>query len=202
MEEIVSADVIQGEILDDARRKAARMLEEAEAESERTMVAVEAKADAVVEEIMRTSAARSERFRMETMARLPLERTRMRTVFVDTRLREALAAYIDALGEDRVASLAEEMLARGSSFLAGKAVVLGRRGLSEASARAIAGRILTAAESVDFDEDDALPAPGLFARARDGSVALWATMDLLEERLLDEHRGEFARALCAEALDL
>ena len=29
MEEIVSADVIQGEILDDARRKAARMLEEA-----------------------------------------------------------------------------------------------------------------------------------------------------------------------------
>jgi V/A-type H+/Na+-transporting ATPase subunit E len=202
MEEIVSTDVIQGEILDDARRKAARMLEEAEAESERTMVAVEAKADAVVEEIMRTSAARSERFRMETMARLPLERTRMRTVFVDTRLREALAAYIDALGEDRVAFLAEEMLARGSSFLAGKAVVLGRSGLSEASARAIAGRVLRTAESVDFAEDDSLPAPGLFARARDGSVVLWATMDLLEERLLDEHRGEFARALCAEALDL
>jgi vacuolar-type H+-ATPase subunit E/Vma4 len=201
MEEIVSAGAIQNEILDDARKKAARMLEEAEMESARTIVAVKAKADAVVEEIMRTSEAGSERFRMETMARLPLERTRMQTVFVDTRLREALASYVDSLSEERVASLAEEMLARGSSFLEGKAVALARRGLSETAARAIAGRVLTAAASVDFTEDEALPTPGLVARARDGSVVLWATMDLLEERLLDEHRGEFARALCAEAFD-
>ena len=51
-------------------------------------------------------------------------------------------------------------------------------------------------------EDPSLPAPGLVARVSDGSVALRATMDLVEERLLDRRRGELAKACCAEALAL
>ena len=200
MEEIVSADAIRAEIMDDAMKKAARMLEEADAESARTLVEVEARADAVVNEILRTGESRSKRFRMETLARLPLERTRMRTVFVDARLREALVSYFAALGEDRVAALSEGMLARGASFFSGKAIVLARKGLSETAARAIAGRILGAAASVDHAEDNSLPAPGLVARAKDGSLVLRATLDLVEERLLDERRGELAHALCAEAM--
>ena len=201
MEEIVSAEAIKGEILEDAGNKAARILEEAEAESARAVAAMEAKAQAVVEEIMRTSEAGSLRFRMETLARLPLERTRMRTAFVDARMRESLASFFGAMGVDRVAALAEGMLARGAPYLSGKAVSLGWKGLSDTAARAIAGRVLEAASSVDLAEEDFLPAPGLVARAVDGSMVLRATMDLVEERLLEENRGELARALCAEALD-
>ena len=201
MEEIVSTDTIRAEIMDDAWKKAARMLEEADEESARTLVEMEAKADAVVMEILRTSESRSERFRMETLARLPLERTRLRTVFVDAQLREALASYFSALGEDRVAFLSEDMLARGASFFSGKALVLTRKGLSETTANGIAERILGSAALVDHAEDDSLPAPGLVARAKDGRAILWATLDIVEERLLDEKRGELAHALCAEALN-
>jgi vacuolar-type H+-ATPase subunit E/Vma4 len=200
MEEIVSADAIRGEILDDARKKAARMLEEAEEESARTVAAIESKAVEVVDEIMRTSEARSERFRLETMARLPLDRTRMRAVFVEGRLREALASYVGALSEGRVAELSEAMLARGSSYFSGTEVELRRKGLPEDLARAVADRSLQGAASVNFVEDSGLPASGLVARARDGSVLLRATMDLVEERLLDAHRSEIARALCADAI--
>jgi vacuolar-type H+-ATPase subunit H len=199
MEEIVSADAIQAEIVEDARKKAARILEEADEESARTVAAIEGKAVSVVEEIMRTSAARAARFRMETMARLPLERTRMRTAFVETRLREALVSYMASFPEDRIAALAEEMLARGAPFFAGKAVSLARRGVSEAAARAIAERSLPAS-TVEITEDEAPRKPGLVARARDGSVTLWATMDLVEDRLLDAYRGDLSRALCADAL--
>jgi vacuolar-type H+-ATPase subunit E/Vma4 len=200
MEEIVSTDAIQDEILADARKKAARMLEEAEEESARTIAAIEGKAISVVEGIMRSSEARSARFRMEMMARFPLERTRMRVVFAEKALREALRVYITALPESRVADLSEAMLALGAPFLAGQDVELSRKGLGESAVRAVAGRALALAASVEFAEDDSMPAAGLVARSRDGMVVLRATMDLVEERLLDEDRGELARALCADLL--
>jgi vacuolar-type H+-ATPase subunit E/Vma4 len=201
MEEIVSADAIRGEILEDARKKAARMLEDAEAEAARTAAEIEAKAVSVVKELVRASEARSARFRMETLARVPLERTRMRARFVEAALARALSAHISSLGAERVAALSEAMLAGGASFFSGKDVSLSRKGLPEAVARGIAGRALARASSVEIAEDAGLPAPGLVARALDGSVLLRATMDLVEERLLDERRAELARALCAEALE-
>jgi hypothetical protein len=78
--------------------------------------------------------------------------------------------------------------------------VLARKGLSEEASRDAAARALRGSESVVQVEDESLPAPGFVARAADGSVELRATMDLVEEMLLDRHRGELARALCAEAL--
>jgi vacuolar-type H+-ATPase subunit E/Vma4 len=202
MEEIVSSEAIQGEILDDAREKASRVLEEADEEASRDVAEIEAKAAEVVAEIIRENAAKAARFRMETMARFPLERTRMRTVFVEGALLEAADGYIDGLAVDKVASLSQAMLAKGASFLAGKDIELRRKGLSEALARSIASRVLTCAASLRFDEDQGLPASGLVAAAVDGSVVLKATMDLVESGLLDENRGELAHALCAEALEL
>jgi vacuolar-type H+-ATPase subunit E/Vma4 len=201
MEEIVSADAIRGEILEDARKKAARMLVDAAEEAARTVVDIEGKAASVVGEMMRASEARAARFRMETLARIPLERTRMRARFVEKALAGALDAHFAALGEARVALLSEELLSRGAGFLAGKDVSVARKGLPEAVARAVASRALAGSASVEIAEDPGLPAAGLVASARDGSVTLRATMDLVEARLMDEKRAELARALCAEALE-
>jgi vacuolar-type H+-ATPase subunit H len=202
MEEIVGAEAIQGEILDDARKKAARILEEAEEESARTLAEMEARADTAVAEILKTAESSSMRFRRETMARFPLEVTRMRTTFVDGKLREAVGAYVAALGPERIASLSEAMLAEGAAFLAGKEVELRRRGLSEEAARKASARALPGVASMVQAEDPSLPAPGLVARTLDDRVRLRATMDLVEGRLLDGSRGELAHALCEEALGL
>lgn len=202
MEEIAGAKAIQAEILDDARKKAARLLEEAEAEAERSMAATVARADAVVADIVRTSESRAARFRLETMARFPLEATRMRTEFVERKLREALGDFMSGLGEESVASLAEALVARSAAFFAGRDVELSRRGLSEAAARGAAARSLGAAAQVSMREDPSLPAPGYVAASGDGGLVLRATMDIVEERLLDESRGELVAALCAAALEL
>ncbi len=202
MEEIVSAEVIKGEILDDARAKAARLLEEAEAEGERIIDAIEVKARSVVEEIIRDGEAGAARFRMETMARLPLEKTRLRSTFVENALRERLRSFLDALSEDRVAGLAESMLRGGASFLAGKEIAIGRKGISEAVARAAASRAFPGASDLAISEEPSIPARGLVARTVDGSVILEATLDLIEEKLLDQSRSELAKALCSEALKL
>ena len=202
MEEIVSAEAIRREILEDARKKAAHLLEEGEAEAARNVAEIEAKASEVVEEIFRTNAAKSARYRMETMARFPLERTRMRTTFVDGKLREAVAVYMAELNEARVVSLSEAMLAEGAAFFEGKALELRRKGIPEQVARQVSSRVLGKAASVSHVEDSSLPAPGLVASALDGSVRLRATMDMVKDRLLDEKRGELAISLCAEALSI
>jgi hypothetical protein len=74
--------------------------------------------------------------------------------------------------------------------------------MPEAQARSIASRTLVAASSMRFVEDSELPAPGLVVATVDGSIVLKATMDLVESVLLDENRGELARALCPGALEL
>jgi hypothetical protein len=61
--------------------------------------------------------------------------------------------------------------------------------------------VLSSAASVSLEEEEGLAAPGLVGRASDGSALLRATMDLVEERLLDRERGALARALCPEAME-
>jgi V/A-type H+/Na+-transporting ATPase subunit E len=202
MQEIVGTEAIQSEIMDDARKKAARILEEAEAEAAREVAAIEARAAEVVREIFSANEAKSARFRMETMARFPLERTRMRAAFVDARLREAARGYLESLPEDRVAALSAALLAKGARYLDGKEVLVRRKGLSEERARSASAEALARAASVRYVEDLSLSAPGLAAADGEALASIAATMDLVEERLLDLHRGELARALCAEALDL
>jgi len=202
MEEIVGADAIRAEILDDARKKASRLLSEGEDEAARNVREIETKASEVVGEIFRESAAKSARYRMETMARFPLERTRMRTTFVDSKLREEVAAYVEALPPARVVALSEEMLVRGAAFFDAKDVELRRKGIGAEVARKVSERVFAKASSISHIEDDSLPAAGFFARTPDDSLRIRATMDLVEERLLDEKRGALAEALCAEALGI
>jgi hypothetical protein len=51
-------------------------------------------------------------------------------------------------------------------------------------------------------KDEGLPAAGILVVSEGGRLSVRATMDLVGERLLDEHRGELARTLCGEALAL
>jgi vacuolar-type H+-ATPase subunit H len=201
MEEIAGSDAIRREVLEDARKKAAKLLAEADEAAAMAIAEAEARARSSVGEIARTGEARAERFRAETLARLPLELRRIRTVFVDARLREAMGWFLDGLAEDRVAALAEAMLARGESFFSGQTVVVARRGISEAAARACAARALGSAAATKFAVDESLPARGLTAAVEDGRVGIRATMDLVGDELLDRDRGELARALCPEAME-
>lgn len=200
MEEIVSADAIQGEIAEDARRKADRMLSEADEECLRIQAESEAQAVSVVDEIHRTSEASAARFRMETLARLPLERNRMLTVLVEARLREAMEEYLGSLNDEKVASLARAAISRGAPYLEGKALEIRRKGLSEEAARKAASSLPGGASVDRIVEDETLPERGLRVSALDGSVELGATLDLVGQRLLDLRRGELARALCEGAL--
>ncbi|MDP3176952.1 MAG: hypothetical protein Q8M76_03540 [Spirochaetaceae bacterium] len=202
MEELTTTDAIKGEILEEARRKAERVLKDADEEAVRARRSCVDAGDRVAQEIRASGATRVARTRSETFARIPLEKMRMRTAFVDAGLRRSVDAFLSRLGEDRIAALCGALLARGAGSLAGKDFRARRKGLSPETAAEMVALALPGARMSSQVEDGGLPASGLVAEAADGSVIVRATLDLVQEALLDECRGELARALCAEALSL
>jgi len=201
MEEMVATDAMKAEILEDARKKAEHILKEADEASARELEEGRALAARLSEKLARESAGRIARRRAEADARLPLDRMRARIAFVDRALREATRAYVSALPEAEVSRLAASMIAAASPFFAGKRTRATRRGLSAAAASSAAASLGSGVEMAS-EEDASLTAAGVAIATIDGDATLSATMDLVEERLLDLRREELAKALCAEALSL
>ncbi len=212
MEEMISTEALEREILEDARKKAERALHEAEAEARKILVSAEARARRVIAELETEYAARAEHVRREAEARLPLEKSRLKTAHIDARLRACVAEFISELPADRALSLAKSLVEEGLSALSavGEAgpsafAELGTvryRELPRSSVEGVLCALFPRAELPMPEEDDTLPARGFVLESANGYVRLRATLDLVAERLVDARRGELARALCAEALSL
>lgn len=202
MEEIVSTESLEREILADARKKAERALRGAEDEIRRVAEEGERKAAQSIAELDSAYAAKVERYRSEALARLPLEKSRIKAAYVDARLREALDAFMSGFPESRVESIVASELARAAAFLDGKKLRVRRRALGPDAVARVIRKALPTAILDDSVEDESLPAAGLVVETTDGVTTMKATLDLVAQILLGERRGELAAALCGEALNL
>ena len=202
MEELVSTEALEREILEDARKKAERILKGADEDVRRIAQEGERRKAEAAAELQRNYAARAERYRAETLARVPLERARLKSSYVDARLREALGAFLSSLPESRVEAFAREGLRGAAAFLDGKELRIRRRSLSQSSATRAVAEALPASKVIESVEDPSMPAAGIVAETVDGSAIMRATLDITTETLLGQRRGELAGALCGEALSL
>lgn len=200
MEELVSTEALEREILSDARKKAERTIRGVDDEVRRIAEAGERRTAEAVAELERGYAERSGRHRAEARARLPLERSRIKAAYVDARLRESLDAFMSSLPADRVAAIASASLAKASAFFAGKELRARWRSLGAEGAARILAEALPGAIVIESVEDETLPSAGIVVVAADGNTTMRATLDLVAEALLVERRGELASALCGEAL--
>jgi len=202
MEELVSTGALEREILEDARKKAIRILRSADEDVVRIRGAVGGNKANAAADIEQRSAAKAARYREESLKRLPLEKARLKTAYVDATLREAVGAFLAALPEARVEAMSAARLRTAAAFLDGRELRIRRRGLSVAAAERAVKAALPSARIVESVEDAGLPAAGLLVEAADGSAAMRATVEQAANELLDGRRGELAQALCAEALAL
>jgi vacuolar-type H+-ATPase subunit E/Vma4 len=200
MEELVSTEALEREILADARKKAERTIRGVDDEVRRIASEGERRTAEAVAELARGYAERSERYRAEALARFPLERSRIKAAYVDARLREALEAYMSSLPAGRVAAITSASLAKARSFLSGKELRARWRSLGAEAAARILAEALPESVVVDSAEDRTLPAAGIVVEVADGSATMRATLDLVAEAVLGERRGELASALCGKAL--
>jgi vacuolar-type H+-ATPase subunit E/Vma4 len=110
MEELQSTEVLDREILEDARKKAYRILKTAE-ESMKTGVATwEKKGDADLAEVRQRYAERVLEMRKELAARLVLDKRRVRSEKIETLLKSAMETYLRGLKRETLLSILEGTL--------------------------------------------------------------------------------------------
>jgi V/A-type H+/Na+-transporting ATPase subunit E len=189
---------LEREILEDARRKAARILESADKELSRSRAEWAEKlsrqsGDAVRERQGRLAALRE---RMETA--IPLDLMRVRLGFLQETLARELTALIGSLTDAEVLRSVGVMLVPAASAFDGQSVVVTAVGIAVKDAEAAVRAALPKAKIALAKAGDAPASPsgrGVVVETEDRKTRFRGTLDELEEQLLDEHREALAAAL-------
>jgi hypothetical protein len=112
MEELHSTEALDREILEDARKKAYKILKTADDTVQSKDRSWEKKTKRAVEGIRKSYAAKTEKLREETLARLPLDKRRLRSESAEAFLREAMDAFLAGLKRTDLLSLLEREFSR------------------------------------------------------------------------------------------
>jgi hypothetical protein len=110
MEEIQSTEVLDREILEDARRKAFRVIKNADDTVKANTLAWEEKTARAVEDLRTRFEERRDRSSAEIMARLPLDMRRADSEKIEALVQRALDAWYEAQSRERILGLLEEEL--------------------------------------------------------------------------------------------
>jgi hypothetical protein len=197
MEELQSTEVLDKEILEDARKKAQRILKTADETIASAEASWEKKSRKALAGIRQKYAGRGAKTREEIMARLPLDKRRVRSEKVEALLRSAMDGYLHSLSREKLLSLLEGELAKRGGEVLSPSFRAACRGLSGAEQEAVLKKIFpraawTLAPDFPFHK---LPGafPAIVVDAPD--VRITASVDVLAGDALRDKRAELVRAL-------
>jgi vacuolar-type H+-ATPase subunit E/Vma4 len=200
MEVLNTGEELGRQILEDARKKASRVLEAVDKECaairEEGRRVAETEISRVRADGDRTIAA----LRAEMEAALPLDFLRTRLGFIQDTVTAALRAFLEGLSLGDLAGILEGRIRKAAGALAGRTVTVLHGGLDTRLARQTVER---AVPGIAISAVRPLPAGrGLEIESDDGRVRFRCTTAELEAELLEERREELAvAALGREALE-
>ncbi|MDR2404433.1 MAG: ATPase [Spirochaetaceae bacterium] len=204
MEELRSTEVLDKEILEDARRKAQRILKAADDAAVQAAATWEKKTKAVIAKAKKRYATKLEENRNEIMARFPLDKWRCRLAQIETFLNTAMDDYIAGLSRDRLLSILEKELAIRIQYcpeIALAPFTVYARGLEKDELEGLLKRLVPRQTWTIGEEPDLRTVPGRFpAVVLDSEkLRITASVDGAALTLLKDKRFELATALLGEA---
>ncbi|MBQ7159231.1 MAG: hypothetical protein IJS09_07415 [Treponema sp.] len=205
MEELRSTEILDKEIEADARKKAERILSDADAECQRLLAAVEDRVKEASEQKSAYYNAKIATFKKNRDAALPLEQERYLVSFYTSSVADAFNAYLEKLGEEKQLSLIETMLVRSKHALEGKKLNASVFGFDLADAKKLlskhldAKNISCAETTFEKSGDEAVPLnkvhKGIILESDDKSVRARLTIDQLVGEVEDTYSNELATTL-------
>jgi V/A-type H+-transporting ATPase subunit E len=201
MEELRSTEILDQEIREDARRKAEKILKDAE----RDCAAIASEASVRIAELRAAKESetktRVESYRRDAESRLPLDKERRLVSFIDSSVNAALEEWFRGIGPERRLALYGALLARYRPTLDEKRVRVSCSGYATDAARSIVegtlgkGSILSVAELDGPEAARVRLSDGLLVEAEDRSLSFRATREELTRSILEDRRQELAEAL-------
>ncbi|MBQ3966600.1 MAG: hypothetical protein II684_07205 [Treponema sp.] len=206
MEELRSTEILDKEIEADARKKAERLLSDADAECQKLLDAVDGRVKEASEQKKTYYDAKIATFKKNRDAALPLEQERYRVSFYTSSVADAFNAYLEKLGQEKQLSLIESMLVRSKHALTGKNVHALVFGISAADAKKLLEKHLESKQVLSCTEttfeksgDEAVLMnnvhKGIILESEDSSVRVRLTIDQLVGEIEDRYSNELATTL-------
>lgn len=191
MEEIKTSEKLEQEILEDARKKAERILKSAE----KSIVEIEEewkkKEEAFLSASKQELEERKKRLQQEISATVPLESKRIELRILNEKFEAFLQHFFQGLKDEEFVSLIRSRLSQVSSFFQGKSLFLTYNGLTKAES--LAQSLLPGAKILQVKEGG--PPRGIRVLSEDGTVQYRITVDELKEELRQNYRREVYEAL-------
>lgn len=206
MEELRSTEILDKEIHEDARKKAERILANAEAESKKILDNVSVRIAQARKEKEAAYAERLAHARKDSEAAVPLEKERFLVSFEGGVVIAAINDYLRNLDEERQLQILERLLRRYGGVFAGGTVNAVAFGMEARAAEKLVKKVFASAnvgsckaasfEELDLDEPAGLSVhKGIILDSEDGLVRCRATFGEVVAELLDDHSLELARTL-------
>jgi len=220
MEELQSTEALDREILEDARKKAFKVLKSSDDSISGSKSAWEQKLKTGLEKARASYAEKGKTARREIMARLPMDKRRIRLETIDNFLHKAMENFLESLDRASLLVILQNELAlkasvpgsAGPSGSAGKssqsAAFSGEgefryRGLSRDECTALASAAFSGV-SFRYMEDPLQMIEGAFPALMINfpHVRISVSADAAAETLLQDKRAELAAALLGDLEDL
>jgi hypothetical protein len=205
MEELQSTEILDREILEDARKKAARILKTADDSIAAKAAEWEAKAQANVDDLRAAHASALARAGSEIMARLPMDKRRAKAEKIECLLRQAVHGWYTALGSGgALALLQKELTARlavcGDLFAAGARPRILARGLDRAGVEAALRGLLPALPPGNTDIIEEKAAAGGYPEIiiETPQVRVTASIQKTADYFLHKNRAQLLAALLGD----
>ena len=196
MEELRSTEILDREIQEDARKKAARIIADAEKQAADIRSAVKERIQKAREERQSVYAAKEAAFKADAQAAVPLKKERFLAAYEDSAVTGAINEYIAGLNPVKKLELVKKLLAKYAPAFKNKkinAVVNGFdiKTIKDAlEAEAGKGNVLSCTQAPKGENYE-----GCIIETEDRSVKCRATISELVNRIVDTDRYELAAAL-------
>jgi len=209
MEELQSTEALDREILEDARKKAFKILKSADESVKASKAAWEGKLEGTLKKARKKYDEKAAEARREILARLPMDKRRIRSKTIDRFLNKAMEDFLGSLDRRSLLHILEKELAQRAALGSGESPGDLRKG--ELRYRGLSREECSALVSASFHgmtfryiEDSLYTVPGAFpAIVIDfPHLRIIASADRAAQDLLLDKRAELAAALLGNLEEL
>ncbi len=194
MEEIRGTEALEREILEDARKRADRIIRKAEENARLLGAQTEQRIKEAKAALLSEYQIKKKTAELEMLSRLPLEKARLDILYRDEMLRKALQEALASMNPRLFGLWCVKRLACQAELVRKSPAKVLVHGLDSETMRDI-GALFGQGSDISIEEAPTMKVRGLIVEPMDASYRISLTENDLLEWLLDEKRGELAAAL-------
>ena len=194
MEEIRGTEALEREILEDARKRADRIIRKAEENARLLGAQTEQRIKEATAALLSEYQIKKRTAELEMLSRLPLEKARLDILYRDEILRKALKEALASMNPRLFGLWCVKRLVCQVELVRKSPAKVLVHGLDSETMRDI-GALFGQGSDISIEEAPTMKVRGLIVEPMDASYRISITENDLLEWLLDEKRGELAAAL-------